>query len=114
MDELQRCEHCQNRNEIWQLETLTPKRCSILNEDEVYHICDFCIEVIEGVKEKKTIKKIVISCPPFRSIKRRAKLLFPSETKDRRSYPKLTVMSPLSLLCQRLRIIRSWVHPYLS
>jgi len=51
MDELQRCEHCQNRNELWQLEKLTPKKCSILYEDEVYHICDFCIEMIEGEGE---------------------------------------------------------------
>jgi len=35
MDELRRCEHCQNRNEI----------------DEVYKICDFCIEIIEGEGE---------------------------------------------------------------
>ncbi|EST53952.1 hypothetical protein T458_22145 [Brevibacillus panacihumi W25] len=50
-DQYIKCEHCLNPNDSWQLEILPKTRCSILNENEIYLICDYCIEVIEGEGE---------------------------------------------------------------
>lgn len=50
-DEIRRCDHCLKVFELWELENLTLKRCSILHEDETYLICEFCIGQIESIGE---------------------------------------------------------------
>jgi hypothetical protein len=50
-----RCEHCKRLSFWCEIEELSPERCSILQDGEIYYICEYCIganEVLgEGAEE---------------------------------------------------------------
>ncbi|MFP3391039.1 hypothetical protein [Brevibacillus sp. SIMBA_040] len=49
--ETRRCDHCLKINEFWELEKLKLQKCSILQKDETYLLCEYCIGAIEAMGE---------------------------------------------------------------
>ncbi|REK64107.1 hypothetical protein [Brevibacillus sedimenti] len=50
-DDLVRCEHCKKLFLWCEIEELSPERCSILRDEEIYYICEYCIGANEGTGE---------------------------------------------------------------
>jgi hypothetical protein len=42
-----RCEHCLKLVSPGEMDTLTSQKCTILKENEMYLICEYCIGAIE-------------------------------------------------------------------